>query len=146
MLIWLENAPQFQSDSDADITAFIDEIITCEKPSNSPKLSDLVNRQVHRHSHTCCKNRETDCRFNYPQPPMRETRILYPLDESMNSSEVKELKLIWKSIKKYLDDAKEGLDITFDDLLHELDVTEEKYLLAVQSSIRAATIFLKVTK
>ena len=60
MLIWLENAPQFQSDSDADITAFIDEIITCEKPSNSPKLSDLVNQQVHRHSHTCRKNRQTE--------------------------------------------------------------------------------------
>ena len=55
--------------------------------------------------------------------------ILHPLDESMNNSEIKELKLLWKSITQYLDNAKEGLDITFDELLQELDVTEEKYLL-----------------
>ncbi len=143
MLIWLENAPQFQCDNDADVTAFIDKIITCEKPLNNPELSDLVNRQVHRHSHTCRKNRQTDCRFNYPQPPMRATMILQPLDEDMNTNKVKELKHAWKSIKKYLDDAKEGFDITFDELLQELNVTEEKYLLAVQSSIKTATTFLK---
>ena len=143
MLIWLENAPQFQCDNDADVTAFIDKIITCEKPLNNPELSDLVNRQVHRHSHTCRKNRQTDCRFNYLQPPMRATMILQPLDENMNTNKVKELKHAWKSIKKYLDDAKEGFDITFDELLQELNVTEEKYLLAVQSSIKTATIFLK---
>ncbi len=143
MLIWIENAPQFQCDNDADVTAFIDKIITCEKPFNNPELSDLVNRQVHRHSHTCRKNRQTDCRFNYPQPPMRATMILQPLDEDMNTNKVKELKHAWKSINKYLDDAKEGFDITFNELLQELNVTEEKYLLAVQSSIKTARIFLK---
>ena len=71
------------------------------------------------------------------------TRILYPLDEEMSTNEVNELKVAWKSIKKYLDDANEGLDMTFDQLLQELNVTEEKYLLAVQSSIKTATIFLK---
>ena len=142
MLIWLENAPQFQSDTDADVTAFIDKLITCEKPSNNPELLGLVNRQVHRHSHTCRKNRQTNCRFNYPQPPIRMTRILY-LDEEMSTNEVNELKVAWKSIKKYLDDANEGLDMTFYQLLQELNVTEEKYLLVVRSSIKTATIFLK---
>ena len=54
MLIWLENVPQFQSDTDAD-SAFIDKLITCEKPSNNPELLGLVNRQIHRRSHTSQK-------------------------------------------------------------------------------------------
>ena len=53
------------------------------------------------------------------------------------------LKVAWKSIKKYLDDANEGLDMAFDQLLQELNVTEENYLLAVRSSIKTAAIFLK---
>ena len=55
MLLWLENVPQFQEDSDNDVTAFIDKIITCQKPIDNVELLNLVNRQVHRHSHTCRK-------------------------------------------------------------------------------------------
>ena len=79
MLIWLENAPQFSKDSDADVTSYIDNIITCQKPTDNHELLKLVNRQVHRHSHTCRKNTKSECRFNYPQPPMKQTKILYPL-------------------------------------------------------------------
>lgn len=31
ILLWLENVPQFQEDSDNDVTAFIDKIITMSK-------------------------------------------------------------------------------------------------------------------
>ena len=55
MLIWLENAPVFSVDKDEEVIAFIDQIITCNKPDNDPKLLELVNRQTHRHSHTCRK-------------------------------------------------------------------------------------------
>jgi len=79
MLIWLEDAPQFKIDSDADVTSYIDNIITCQKPIDNPELLKLVNRQIHRHSHTCRKNTKSECRFNYPHP-MRQTEILYPLD------------------------------------------------------------------
>ena len=79
MLIWLENAPQFQSDTDADVTAFIDKLITCEKPSNIPELLGLVNRQIHRHSHTCRKNRHTNCRFNYPTTANEHDKDTVPI-------------------------------------------------------------------
>ena len=49
----------------------------------------------------------------------------------------------WKSIKLYLDDIKEGEDISFDGLLLKLKVTEENYLLAIRSSINTPTVFLK---
>ena len=55
MLIWLENAPVFGVDKDADVIGFIDQIITCSKPEHDTSLLELVNRQTHRHSHTCRK-------------------------------------------------------------------------------------------
>ena len=91
MLIWLENAPQFGIDSDAKVTSFIDGIITCQKPVDINELLKMITTQFHRHSHTCCKNTKSICRFNHPQPPMRQTQILYPLDT--NATEIKKPKI-----------------------------------------------------
>lgn len=143
MLIWLKDAPQFGTDSDAKVTSYIDHIITCKKPKDNEELLKLVARQVHRHSHTCRKNTKRECRFNYPQPPMRQKEILYPLDTDVAKTETKKHKDTWKSIKLYLDDIKEGEDISFDELLLKLKVTEENYLLAIRSSINTPTVFLK---
>ena len=143
MLIWLENAPTFGVDLDCDVVSFIDKIITCEKPNDNPELITLVNRQVHRHSHTCRKKSKSVCRFNYLQPPMRSTKILHPLDTVDMDDELDQHKDTWKLIKKHLNDMKEGEDITFDQLLVKLKLTEQNYLLAIQSSLKQATIFLK---
>ena len=143
MLMWLDGAPEFQVKSDAEVTGFIHNIITFQKPTDHPELLSLVNRQVNRHSHSSRKNAKAEGRFNYPQPPVRQTKILYPLHTEMPESKVKIHKDTWKSIKKHLDDMKEGEDITFDQLLLDLSVTEENYLPAVRSSLNAATVFLK---
>ena len=145
ILIWLEDAPEFGKDSDAKVTSFIDKIITCQKPIDNLELLNLVNRQVHRHSHTCRKNAKSECRLNYPQPPMRQTQILLPLDSEMPQNEVKMHKDRWKSIKKHLSDIKDDQDtnISFGQLLIDLNVIEESYLLAVRSSLNAPTVFLK---
>ena len=72
MLIWLEGVPQFQVDSEAQVTAYTDKIITCQALVDNQELLNLVNtRQIHRHSHTCRKNTNNQCRFEYPQPPLR---------------------------------------------------------------------------
>ena len=55
MLIWLEDAPAFGVDEDEVVSSFIDKIITCRKPDDDTTLLNLVNRQMHRHSHTCRK-------------------------------------------------------------------------------------------
>ena len=143
MLIWLQNAPTFGEDFDGDVVSFIDKIITCEKPNDNPDLLALVNRQVHRHSHTCRKKSKSVCRFNYPQPPMRSTKILYPLDEDDDTDELEHRKETWKIVQKYLNDMKEGEDLTFDQLLVNLKLTEQNYILAIRSSLKAPTIFLK---
>ena len=143
MLIWLEGAPVFGVDKDEDIVAYIDSIITSRKPDNNTELHKLVSRQTHRHSHTCRKQRGKICRFNYPQPPMRSTKILYPLEENTCPILVKSSKELWKKIKNTLNDLKEGKDISFDELLKELDVSEHQYILAIRSSLNCPTIFLK---
>ena len=145
MLIWLENAPVFGVDKDEDVIAFIDQIITCGKPENDSNLFELVNRQTHRHYHTCRKKSKTVCRFNYPQPPMRYTQILYPLDEDISQTVIRNRKDLWKDIKNKLNDLKEGKDITFDEMLEEFSVSEHEYILAIRSSLSCPTIFLKIS-
>ena len=143
MLIWLDNAPVFGVDDDDKVTAFIDNIITCSKPVNNSDLLKLVNRQCHRHSHTCRKKSKAQCRFNYPQPPMKATQILYPLENETELNCGKKHKETWKSIQKQLNDMKEGQDISFDELLENLNVTKENYILAIRSSLKCATVFLE---
>ena len=142
-MLWLDNAPIFGVDKDEDVISFIDKMITCETPSSNAELLDLVNRQTRRHSHTCRKKSKSICRFNYPQPPMRTTQILYPVDDSFSGTIVRKLKETFKNIKKTLNDLREGEDITFDKLLINLRVCEKDYILAIRSSLNCPTIFLK---
>ena len=39
-------------------------------------------------------------------------------------------------MKNKLNDFKEGKDITFDELLQELDVSERQYILAIRSTLQ----------
>ena len=143
MLIWLKDVPVFGVVDDDLITDFIDQIINCQWPVDNPELQKLVNRQIYRHSHTCRKKSKNECRFNYPQPPMRATEIVYPLEADMPQNKTKQHKDTWKSIKKQLNDLKEGQCITFEELSLKLKVTENDYRLAVRSSVNAPTVFLK---
>ena len=74
---------------------------------------------------------------------MKQTRILNPLDKDIPDSKFKIHKANFKLIKNYLDDTKEGEDISFDQFLSNLNITEENYLLAISTSINAPTVFLK---
>ena len=143
MLIWLEDTPLFGVDNDAKVVSCIDKIISCQKPTSNPELLKLVSRYVHWHSHTCRKRSKVECRFNYPQPPMRLAQILHPLDAKTEQTTGETHKEAWKCIKKQLNDMKEGHDISFDELLGKLNVTEENYVLIIRSSLKCPTIFLK---
>ena len=67
MLIWLEGAPVFGVGDNVVVTDFIDKMISCRWLFDDPELHSLVNKQIHRHCHTCTKNER---RFHHPQPPM----------------------------------------------------------------------------
>ncbi|CAB4032107.1 ATP-dependent DNA helicase PIF1, partial [Paramuricea clavata] len=89
MLLWLENAPAFGEDLDCVVVSFIDKIITCEKPTGDKELLTLVNRQVHRHSHTCRKKSKKQnyvkssrqVVFINTSPPEDRVQLLKPMQE-----------------------------------------------------------------
>ena len=139
MLLWIESAPRFGVQSDDEVINFIDQMITCSKEA----LSELVVRQCHSHSKTCKKKNEMLCRFNFPQPPMRRTTILYPLDDDVSTYEKKKLKAEFIKLNEQLNNMKEGEDISIEDLLGKLGLPRERYILALRSSLATATIFLK---
>ena len=62
---------------------------------------------------------------------MRATEIL------TSPCKIKQLKETWKTIKKQLNDLKEGQHMTFEELLLKLKVTENDYRLPVRSSLNA---------
>ena len=55
---------------------------------------------------------------------MKSTNILYPLGIDMSETEVRKHKYNWINIRKHLNDIKEGEDISFDQLLTNLSITE----------------------
>ena len=87
---------------------------------------------------------------------MKNTMILKPLEEDYDSSEndqdsastgQKQAKpkqqANYMKIQEVLNSMKFGEDISFDDFLSRLELTEEQHLLALQSSIKKPKIFLK---
>ena len=61
----------------------------------------------------------------------------------MPETEVRKHKDKWKNISKHFNDMKEGEDISFDQLLTNLSITEQNYYLVIRSSLHSPTIFLK---
>ena len=93
MLVWIENAPTLEKNSELEIVQFVDKHLTCS--SNDKESAHLVELQTHKHSRTCRKKGKAVCRFGFPLPPLPETMLLYPLEEN-----VEELKKSTKSFKK----------------------------------------------
>ena len=74
---------------------------------------------------------------------MKSTSILYPLGNNMSQNEIRKHKDMWKDISKHLNDMQEGEEITYDQLLINLNVTEQNYYLAIRSELNSPTVFLK---
>jgi len=74
---------------------------------------------------------------------MKQTMIIHPLEKETQDSETKVHKDNWKSIESYLNDLKEDEDMSIDELLVNLNITEENYLLAISSSVYSNSVFEK---
>lgn len=143
-LFWVKDAPQYGKSSDEKVVSFIDKYVTCQKAHTS-EMEDLVNLQLHRHAKTCKKMGHKICRFNFPLPPMRQTIVLTPLEDydTFDNERQKNIKKHAEEIKDQLDRMKYGEDITFDEFLDKLGLTEETYIVAVRYTINHNTLFLK---
>ncbi|MES9882338.1 MAG: AAA family ATPase [Sedimenticola sp.] len=134
MLTWVDGAPRYGEDSDEDVIAYIDKVVSCSVDHPFAKY------QMHRHSRTCKKGHTKQCRFHYPKPPMTQTQILTPLDETDD----KELHCQhYKTVKSTLEEMVMGADITHQQFLDNIKLSEEEYIMAIRSSINSPTIFLK---
>ncbi|XP_064625952.1 uncharacterized protein LOC135486782 [Lineus longissimus] len=86
-LLWIENAPKLDEDSDELVCAFIDRYISTELPDEEtdPVLHHIIKQvQTHsrNHSKSCFKGSGSRqcriCRFLFPRPPMLHTTIFRP--------------------------------------------------------------------
>ena len=145
-LFWVKMAPQYQKNLNEEIVTFVDRYITCQKLDSSTEMEDLINLQMHRHAKTCKKAGHKICRFNFPLPPMPRTMILKPLDESsFDEEQTNNIKANAEKIKELLDNMKYGNDISFEDFLQRMQLTEENYIFAVRFTLKRDTLLLKRT-
>ena len=141
-LLWIKNAPHYEKNSDSEIINYIDSIITC---SSDDKNKQYIDLQIHKHSKTCIRkiNNQKRCRFGSPWPPLDKTQILYPLNKDEIVEKEKYLK-IYKDINKFIQlKYKKKEIITFNQILKELNITYELYILALRTTINKKKVFLK---
>jgi len=110
-------------------------------------MDELLGYQLHKHSHTCYKkNRKAKiCRFGFPKPPLPETMILNPFDKKEDKKVIETHRKTYANIQEKLTSMGRSFkeNINFQEFLQSLSLTNEEYILAVRSSIRRATVFLR---
>ena len=136
MLAWIKGSPKYGENEDKEVFDYVDNVASCsaEIPDG---LDECLDFQRHKHSRSCRKGGKPICRFGIPFPPMRKTTIIQPFtgeDRSIYEE-------YYKTIQDYL--CKLEKDITFDEFLKEIGLTEDDYIKAVQTSVKAEKVFLK---
>ena len=137
MLVWVENAPTLETNSEDEIIQFVDQYLTCS--TDVEKTANLVNLQSHKHSRTCRKKGKPICRFGFPLPPLPRTMLLYPLEENVDKYKKKNVEL-----QKAMNECKETGDMTFEEFLQNIAKMDfEDYICCIKSSLKAPKVFLK---
>ena len=136
-LFWSQNAPKFDGSGDAEeFNNYIDRYITCRLPDdNDETLNEIVKSvQTHSKSHTpsCRKGRNKNCRFKFPRPPLSKTFIAKPLsapDDVSPQAFIENARKILSIIRDEIH-SNDNEEVTFDDILIKLDITQEMYEVA----------------
>ena len=137
MLVWIENAPTLETNSEREIVQFVDKYLTCN--TDNEKTANLVGLQSHKHSRTCRKKGKPICRFGFPLPPLPRTMLLYPLEEDVDKYKKKNTELL-KAMNEY----KDNVDMTFEEFLENFAKMDfDDYIKCIRSSLKAPTVFLK---
>ena len=136
MLVWIDNAPSLEKNSEEEIVQFVDKYLTCSV--NDEETAHLVELQTHKHSKTCRKKGKAICRFGFPLPPLPQTRLLYPLEE-----EVDQFKKKYSELQRAMNENKDN-DVSFAEFLETVaKMTFEDYIKCIRSSLNAPKVFLK---
>ena len=87
IFLWTSLSLDIDNARTVDIVHLINKTISSTMPSSDHDklMHDLVSQfQVHHHSFSCTKGRQSHCRFNFPHPPCPETRLFYNADTIAN--------------------------------------------------------------
>ena len=137
MLVWVENAPTLETNSEEEIVQFVDQYLTCSK--DNEKTANLINLQSHKHSRTCRKKGKPICRFGFPLPPLPRTMLLHPLEENVDKYKKKNAEL-----QKAMNECNENEDMSFEEFLENIAKMDfEDYISCIRSSLKAPKVFLK---
>ena len=129
-----ERCPGYGHDPNETVADYYDQIISCS--SDVPQEhKQYIEYQLHRHSKTCRVGNTHKYRFSFPVPPI----------ECQSAEEEIGLKQKWRKIKRHLNQYGMALDLetTFDEMLMELEMTEDEYIKAVIISLVRPKLFLK---
>ena len=153
---------QESDDTQAIIEHIVDKLISCKIPQPQPgpderKLEELKKKvlelQTHKHTGTCTK-RSTTCRFGFPRYPSDKILISEPaenkdewknLDEEKRKEKLEHYKKILEKVKIALEDEKLDDTQTVKNFLKNLDIKEEEYYKALETSQRGRVLVLKRT-
>ena len=136
MLAWMSGSPKYGENDDEEVLEYIDQVASCS--SDVPdEWTEFLDFQKHKHSRSCRKGGRPVCRFGIPFPPMKKTVVLKPY----NGDERSVYEQYYKTIQNHLCQLEK--DIPFDEFLKETGLSEDDYMKAVQTSIKAEKVFLK---
>lgn len=96
MLVFTSDRPDsFTAEDCVDLGNYVDKYVSVSLDVDE-ETKDLVKLQSHKHSRTCRKEGKNVCRFNFPVPPMRTTRLISPsvdptLQDKKNYERIQEL-------------------------------------------------------
>ena len=137
MLVWVENTPTLEKNSEPEIVQFVDRYLTCS--GYNKETANLVNLQTYKHSRTYRKKGKPICRFGFPLPPLPRTMLLYPLAE-----DVEKYKKKYKELQKVVNEYKDTVDMTFEEFLEKVTkMNFEDYIRCIKSSLNGPKVFLK---
>ena len=146
--LWVPTAPQLSMETKDEYIKFVDSVIKASKPNDhlSPELAHLVSKyQVHKHSKSCRKYKNGECRYAFGRFFSDRTIIAIPIPPSTppgqkNAILQKREKLLGR-VQSFIDtnldptklNFKEGMDIK--DILADLGLSETDYYNALSISV-----------
>ena len=101
MLVWIQNAPTLETNSEEEIVQFVDQYLTCN--TDNEKQQILLAYKVTNILEPAEKRGKPICRFGFPLPPLPRTMLLYPLEEEVEKYKKKNTEL-QKAMNEYKDE------------------------------------------
>ncbi|XP_066910247.1 uncharacterized protein [Clytia hemisphaerica] len=153
--LWILNAPTLTPETKSEYVEFVDKIIKVCLPSQQedPELFNLVKTyQLHRHSKTCRKYKNTPCRFHFGKFFSERTIVSEPLPQELPQEQKRTIlslrKEVLSKVRTYINenlnpskrnffnpDAENFSPVpTIDEILNELDIPKNDYEYALSVS------------